>query len=288
MHPLASSCSLSLWIITSPTLPAFNRATLAHCIVAPLPHFVSPLLLSTFDACFSLLAPLRRTRRKFKPDFVSYSSISRATTKQTCRYCFTSVISLITQHHPTRSASVVSAVYRLWSTTLRRSRVRAHLPETNRGHRTVQFLIARIYVVPLPVAFLDLFVSPFAAPVSTLLYTKSNIVSASSCLRLGFPSLMPATWLLSPLYRPSPSTTTPTPSYQHPHQSASCSFGPTRTLVDTLLDFVPSSFGFSSMVFDSGLGLTVPVPPVSSPPLQHWPTLAIALSPYPLCSRLGV
>lgn len=79
------------------------------------------------------------------------------------------------------------------------SDARAHTPEISRSHRTVQDLIARIYLVPSPVAFLDLFVSPFAAPELTLSYTKPKHRFGLFVSPSRLPSLMPATWLLSPL-----------------------------------------------------------------------------------------
>lgn len=84
----------------------------------------APVVDYTLDACFLTL------RRKFKPGFVSCSSISRGTTTQTCRYCFTSVISLITHSLFYPPVSIISAVYRPWSTELRHSRAQRQVGAT--------------------------------------------------------------------------------------------------------------------------------------------------------------
>jgi len=88
----------------------------------------------------------------------------------------------------------------------------------------------------------------FAAPELTL-YIQNQILSRLVHVSVSFSyacDLVVEPFCIDFLH--SPSTPTITHSYRHPHHSASFTFGPTRTPVDTLLDFVPSSFGFSSMV----------------------------------------
>jgi hypothetical protein len=187
------------------------------------------------------------------------------TIAKTFRCRFTSIIGLIMQHPPVRS--VISAVSPL-----------EHAPRTRQRQVgapalcIVQTLITCTSLVlssvlptwctaPEPT-------SSYKIQISSRFFHVSVSVSFSYAYDLVVERLVPTYPFL--YYYHS--------SYQYFSHLASCLFGPTRTPVDTLLDFVPSSFGFSSMVLAlvPVLQFLFPLPFV----YQHFACLAIAYKPF--------
>jgi hypothetical protein len=239
------SCSLSLCIITQPSTPPpppapcsiislyCSTTILLTCSVPPLPLSIAPSTLLYPSPSLVALAP-----RSSKISCHTQVQVVRTTAK-ICRRRFASIIGLI-MHHPIRLISVISAVSQLWSTALlaytRWRQVGAAALLNN--------LIARTCLISCHslLQSLPCYIQT-QNTVSALLVSLFRSPSRS-------PSLMPATWLLSPSYRLTPFSSCHY-DYSRPTTThhASCSFGPTRTPIDTSLDFVPSSFGFSRSWF---------------------------------------
>jgi hypothetical protein len=125
-----------------------------------------------------------------------------------CRCRFTSVIGLIMQH-PILSVSVISAVYRLWGHCAR-ALARTRQRQVGPPHcASPSSLASTLYHRLLPPSTCLSRLSPLQS--LTLSYTKPKYRLGLFMSRCRSPSLMPATWLLSDLYRLTPSTTTITP-----------------------------------------------------------------------------
>jgi len=211
------------------------HAALSHCTVAPHPQ-ISFMLRSSAPAVDTPSTPLplplpllaHPARSSQTSCHAQVSVVHTIAKKFRCR--FTSVIGLIMQLPPARSViSAVSTLEHAPAHSRAHARDKSGPPQCTLSMACSLDLFSQLQSRPRYIQNPNI-TGSFHVPVSVSFSYAYDLVVERHL------STYPILPLLLPLL---------VPDFHHP---ASCSFGPTRTPVDTLLDFVPSSFGFSSMV----------------------------------------